>query len=161
MDLAWFEYLAVGCLIMTLVYIIYVMRRYVYWRRAFPVIPPITFLRDQLPVKALDDGLVSVSVVLPAELLQAYCHFLESLADFFRAADRQSFTARIHSNKGLGGCLSMGTVARIDIIFQIIGCVLRTTSVNSKWCMAAPYPTDRSYSERRASTVPKRYQRRI
>jgi hypothetical protein len=56
--------------------------------------PSLSFLRDKLTVTALDDKQVSVSVILPADLLHSYCRFLDALQGFFRAADRQSSIAR-------------------------------------------------------------------
>jgi hypothetical protein len=56
--------------------------------------PSLAFLHDNLTVKALDDDRVSVSVVLPADLLHSYCRFLDALQGFFRTANRQGSIAR-------------------------------------------------------------------
>lgn len=52
------------------------------------------FLRDKLTVEALDDDQVSVTVVLPAELVKSYCFFLDSLVGFFHTTDRHCKIAR-------------------------------------------------------------------
>lgn len=58
------------------------------------MIPSLSFLRDKLTVEHLDDNQVSVTVVLPADLVRTYCLFLDSLAGFFRTTDRHCKIAR-------------------------------------------------------------------
>lgn len=52
--------------------------------------PPRPFLLDTLSVKSVDDNHLAVTVVLPADLVKPYCHFLESLAGFFLTVDRKA-----------------------------------------------------------------------
>lgn len=52
--------------------------------------PPISrMFLDQVTVKAAENGLLAVTVELPADLVRDYCRFLESLAEFFHRVDRQ------------------------------------------------------------------------
>jgi hypothetical protein len=55
--------------------------------------PPVLSLKDNLVVKALDADQVTVTVTLPAHLVQSYCLFLDSLAEFFRVAGHRSTVA--------------------------------------------------------------------
>lgn len=66
------------------------------------MIRPLSFLRDQLTVEALDDDQVSVTVVIPADLLNSYCHLIDSLYGFFREANRRSKIARALSKASCG-----------------------------------------------------------
>ena len=52
-----------------------------------------SLLQENLSVEAVEDGLVAVTVVLPPDLVQDYCQFLESLASFFKIANRKSSSA--------------------------------------------------------------------
>lgn len=45
---------------------------------------------DRFTIKPASDGLVAVTVHLPADLVRDYCRFLESLADFFHTVDRKA-----------------------------------------------------------------------
>ena len=47
-------------------------------------------LSEALTVKPVADGQVSVTVLLPADLVTDYCRFLEALTNFFRAVDRKT-----------------------------------------------------------------------
>lgn len=51
---------------------------------------------DRLSVAPAADGLVAVTVLLPPDLVRDYCHFLESLANFFESADRRIKIERAH-----------------------------------------------------------------
>jgi len=51
---------------------------------------PLSFLSEALTVKAVEDGRVAVTVLLPPDLVTDYCRFLESLASFFHNVDRKS-----------------------------------------------------------------------
>ena len=50
-------------------------------------------LSEALTVKPVADGQVSVTVLLPADLVTDYCRFLEALTNFFRAVDRKTSQA--------------------------------------------------------------------
>ena len=54
------------------------------------MIPSLTFLHESLTVETTEDGLVSVTVILPPDLVRDYCRFLDSLATFFGAVHRKS-----------------------------------------------------------------------
>ncbi len=60
------------------------------------MIPP-PFLRDHLEVRPLDDGQVSVTVVLPSELVHDYCRFLEALTSFFHTVKNKTTVAQAHA----------------------------------------------------------------
>jgi len=56
-----------------------------------------SILLESLSVQPGDDGLVSVTVQLPPELVTQYCRFLDSLSDFFAAVDRKSYLVNLTS----------------------------------------------------------------
>lgn len=58
---------------------------------------PRSFLLESLSVQPADDGLVSVTVLLPPDLVNEYCRFLDSLAGFFEAVDRKSYQVKLSS----------------------------------------------------------------
>jgi len=47
-------------------------------------------LSDGLTVEPADDGNVSVTVVLPPDLVADYCQFLDALSNFFRVTKRKA-----------------------------------------------------------------------
>lgn len=51
--------------------------------------PALSFLLDDLTVKATKDGRVAITVVLPSDLVTDYCRFLDALSGFFRVVDRK------------------------------------------------------------------------
>lgn len=51
-------------------------------------------LRDHLSVTPLDDGLVAVTVHLPADLVRDYCRFLEALVGFFTTVQSKTTIAQ-------------------------------------------------------------------
>ena len=58
---------------------------------------PVNLLRDGLTVTPTEDGRVSVTVVLPPDLVTDYCRFLDSLAGFFQSINRKSSLASLEA----------------------------------------------------------------
>jgi len=58
------------------------------------MMPPVSFPPESISVQPAENGQVAVTVLLPADLVRDYCHFVESLSSFFSSVNRLSSLAR-------------------------------------------------------------------
>jgi len=83
-----------------------------------------SFLLETLSVRPGDDGLVSVTVQLPHELVTEYCRFIDSLAGFFKAVDSKSYLVNLskpetlQKRKELAGSVRSAFRVRIVLMFD-------------------------------------------